>query len=232
MTTNHFINQLGVATDFTSRQSRFDSLSILSRQSVLAILLLCLTLGVGRAWSTELTAYTLTPASGSNNSYAGHCDIDIVDDVADKTITWYLEGNSQQQPWRIGVAKKTAAGSTTRSLYSKNAISENITKVIVTHGAKSGMTAVTLTLNVYSTAAKAETGGTGDISSVSVTYADNTTMTFNRPEGHNWAGKYFRFDYGLTWTKNNNDPQFIRFSSAVFKYNSCTALASINGSFF
>ena len=33
MTTNHFINQLGVATDFTSRQSRFDSLSILSRQS-------------------------------------------------------------------------------------------------------------------------------------------------------------------------------------------------------
>ena len=230
MTTNHFINQLGVATDFTSRQSRFDSLSILSRQSVLAILLLCLTLGVGRAWSTELTAYTLTPASGSNNSYAGHCDIDIVDDVADKTITWYLEGNSQQQPWRIGVAKKTAAGSTTRSLYSKNAISENITKVIVTHGAKSGMTAVTLTLNVYSTAAKAETGGTGDISSVSVTYADNTTMTFNRPEGHNWAGKYFRFDYGLTWTKNNNDPQFIRFSSAVFKYNSCTALASINGS--
>jgi len=230
MTTNHFINLLGVATDFTSRQSRFDSLSILSRQSALAILLLCLTLGVGRAWSTELTAYTLTPASGSNNSYAGHCDIDIVDDVADKTITWYLEGNSQQQPWRIGVAKKTAAGSTTRSLYSKNAISENITKVIVTHGAKSGMTAVTLTLNVYSTAAKAETGGTGDISSVSVTYADNTTMTFNRPEGHNWAGKYFRFDYGLTWTKNNNDPQFIRFSSAVFKYYSCTALASINGS--
>lgn len=53
MITNHFINQLGVATDFTSRQSRFDSLSIVSRQSVLAILLLCLTLGVGNAWGAN-----------------------------------------------------------------------------------------------------------------------------------------------------------------------------------
>ena len=43
----------GIGSDFTSRQSRSDSLSIVSRQSVLAILLLCLTLGVGTAWGTE-----------------------------------------------------------------------------------------------------------------------------------------------------------------------------------
>ena len=63
MTTNHFINQLGVATDFTSRQSRFDSLSILYRQSVLrtylqrlaSILLLVLTVGVGNVWGTAAT---------------------------------------------------------------------------------------------------------------------------------------------------------------------------------
>ena len=202
--------------------------------SVLAILL---TLGVWNAWGVEATAYTLTPASGSNNSYANDCDIDITDASVSKTITWTLEGNSQQQPWRIGVAKKAAAGSTTRALYSKTAISENITKVVVTHGEKSGLTEVTLTLNVYSTAAKAETGGDGDISSVSVTYADNTTMTFNRPAGHNWAGRYYRFDYGLTWTYSTS-AQYVAFSNAVFKYESasCTenpsiGAASLNGSF-
>lgn len=200
----------------------------------LIILCLLVTAGVGSIWGTEETAYTLTPANGSNNSYDGSCDIDLTNNS--KTITWHLEGNSQQQPWRIGVKKKTAAGSNTRTLYSQTAISENITKVVVTHGAKSGLTAVSVTLRVYSTAAKAETGGDGDISNVSVTYADNTTMTFNRPTGHNWTGRFYRFDYGLTWSYNKNDPQFIRFTSAVFKYESGTSVtlskaATSNGSF-
>ena len=70
MTTNHFINQLGVATDFTSRQSLFDSLSILSRQSVLAILVVCLTvLGAGKAWGAETVTWTISGvATGANGA--------------------------------------------------------------------------------------------------------------------------------------------------------------------
>ena len=181
--------------------------------------LLMAVLSIGQVWGAPAIAYTLTPASGSNNSYASACDIAIEDEDNDVTITWNLTGNSQMQPWRIGVAKKTAEGSATRSLYSKQAISENITNVVVSHSAKSGFTTVAVTLNVYSTAAKAEAGGTGDISSVSVTYADNTTMTFNRPSGHNWEGRFFRFDYDLTWSYSSS-AQYIAFASAVFNYES------------
>ena len=40
------------------RSSRFDSVSTPCRCRVLAILLLCLTLGVGNAWGTETVVYS------------------------------------------------------------------------------------------------------------------------------------------------------------------------------
>ena len=58
MTNKFLLNLLGFNPDLTSRQSRVDSVSILSRQSVLAILMLCLTLGVGNAWGTETVVYS------------------------------------------------------------------------------------------------------------------------------------------------------------------------------
>lgn len=64
----HLLHSLGSI----SRQSRFDSVSILSRQSVLPILLLFLTLGFGRVWAGEttytFTAKTWTATSGGSNA--------------------------------------------------------------------------------------------------------------------------------------------------------------------
>ena len=189
------------------------------------MMLTCILLSINQVLATEEVAYTLTAAAtGSNssphNSYGDAATGWSCTDANDVTISWAVIGNSYMVPWRIGVKKGTTAGSNTRYIYSETAISQNITKVIVTHGAKSGFTAVSVTLRVYSTAAKAATGGDGDISNVSVAYADNTTMTFNRPTGHNWTGRFYRLDYDLTWSYKKNDPQYILFSSAVFKYES------------
>ena len=190
----------------------------------LAMMLTCILLSFNQVLATEEVAYTLTAAAtGSNgsphNSYGDAATGWSCTDANDVTISWAVIGNSYMVPWRIGGGKNTSGTNTNRYIYSQTSISENITKVIVTHGSKSNMTVNSVTLNVYSTAGKAATGGTGDISSVSVTYVDNGDMTFNRPAGHNWAGRFFRIDYDLTWTSSNS-AKYILFSSAVFKYES------------
>lgn len=190
----------------------------------LVTIILLLSLGITNAWGTEEVAYTLTAAatggnSSPHNSYNDAATGWSCTDANDVTIDWSVIGNSYMVPWRIGGGKNTSGTNTNRYIYSQTAITENITKVVVTHGSKSNMTVNSVTLNVYSTAAKAVTGGTGDISSVSVTYVDNGNMTFSRPAGHNWAGRFFRIDYDLTWTSSKS-AKYILFSSAVFKYES------------
>ena len=59
---------------------------------LVSILVLVLTVGVGNVWGAEEVVYTLKPASGTNNSYAENCDVEI------DGITWNLTGNSQTQP--------------------------------------------------------------------------------------------------------------------------------------
>ena len=56
MKTNFLLNLMGRQESPKGKQhSRFDSVSLVSRQSVLAIILLCLTLGVGNAWGETVT---------------------------------------------------------------------------------------------------------------------------------------------------------------------------------
>ena len=71
------------------------SYTILTAALVL-LAFLALPMGMKGQTRTEVVAYTLEPVAGSNNSYAGNCDITIDE------ITWNLTGNSQQIPWRIG----------------------------------------------------------------------------------------------------------------------------------
>ena len=69
--------------------------------------------------------YTLEPAIGSNNSYAGNCDITI------EGITWNLTGNSTMLPWRIGGKNLTGVD---RAVYSKTAMESAVSKVVLTTG--------------------------------------------------------------------------------------------------
>lgn len=148
----------------------------------------------------EGVVYTLTPASGSNNSYAGNCDI-IIDG-----ITWNLTGNSTMQPWRIGGNSIT---NTDRALYSKTAISENISKIEITHGAASSITVNSMTVIVSKNA-----DFSSPVSTLTPSFAANSTMTVNRPDGKDWSNCYYKFVYNVTVSGSSN--KFIQFSEAVF----------------
>ena len=149
---------------------------------------------------TETDVYTLTPASGSNNGYAGNCDITI------DGITWNLTGNSTMQPWRLG--GKSLDG-VDRELYSKTAISDNITKIEVEHGAASGITVNSATLIVSQNDDFSE-----PVSTVSFDFVASAKTTIERPEGADWSSCYYKFVYNLTVSGTSN--KFIEFTGAVF----------------
>ena len=149
---------------------------------------------------TEVVAYTLEPATGSNNSYTGNCDITIDD------ITWNLTGNSQQIPWRIG--GKSISG-VDRALYSKTAISDNISKIEVTHGAASS-----ITVNSWTVIVSENADFSDPVSTLTPTFAANTTTTIIRPNDADWSNCYYKFVYNVTVSGSSN--KFLEFTEAVF----------------
>ena len=152
------------------------------------------------AHAEDLAVYTLTPAAGSNNSYAGNCDVAI------NGVTWNIEGNSTMNPWRLGGKSITGVD---RSVYSKNAVSaENITKVELTVGTANSITVNSLHLNV-GTAEKGK-----DISSIEGAFVASSTITFTRPEGADWSNAYFDFTFNVTNTVNSN--KYVQFTEAKF----------------
>jgi hypothetical protein len=148
----------------------------------------------------EVVAYTLTPASGSNNNYASNCDITI------NGITWNLTGNSTFQPWRIGGKSLTNED---RTLYSKTALSDNITKMEVTHGTASG-----ITVNSWTVIVATNDDFSTVVSTLTPTFEASTTTTITRPEGADWTGCYYKFVYNVTVSGTSN--KFLQFTEAKF----------------
>lgn len=144
--------------------------------------------------------YTLTPASGSNNSYAGNCDIDI------DGITWNLTGNSQQIPWRIG--GKSLSG-VNRELYSKTALNKSITSIEITHGAASSITVNSMTVIVSENA-----DFSSPVSTLTPSFVASSTVTVNRPDGKDWSNCYYKIVYNVTVSGSSN--KFVEFSEAKF----------------
>ncbi len=159
-----------------------------------------LALGVGNAWAEETVVYTLTPASGSNNSYANNCDITISD------ITWNLTGNSQTQPWRIGGKSLTKAE---RTLYSKTAMQHKVTKVEVSHG-----TASSITVNSFKLIVASDADFSNVISTVDGTFKASSTATLECPTEADWSNAYYKFVYNVTVSSTSN--KYLQFSEAKF----------------
>lgn len=163
-----------------------------------AMLLACTT------FATEAVCYTLTPASGTNNSYTGNCDITI------DGITWNLTGNSTVQPWRIGgkASNSSTPLTTDRTLYSKTVLNQDITKIVVTHGAASSITVNSFTLLVAGNA------DFSDAVSYDGTFVANSTSTFTCPEDADWSNKYYKFVYNVSVSVTSN--KYIEFTKAEF----------------
>ena len=195
----------------------------------LLVSLVLLALGVGNAWGTDYElVYTLTPASGSNNAYANACDVSLTNNG--QTISWNITGNSQQQPWRIGGKNIT---NVSRAVYSKNAITGNITKIEIKHGDKVGITVNSMSVIVST----AQNGGGTVISSLTPEYVDNGTVTITVPTGKDWTDRYYKIVYNVTNT-STKDNGYVKFAEAKFYRTaaSCSTdpsigTASLNGTF-
>ena len=162
---------------------------------------------VGVAWADEELAYTLQPASGTNNSYANNCNIEI------DGITWNLTGNSTIQPWRIG--GKSLSG-VDRELYSKTAIEDNITKIEVTHG-----NASSITINSWTLVVASDASFNSVVSTLTPTFTANATATITRPDGVDWSGCYYKFIYNVTVSGSSN--KFVEFTQAKFYKDAASA---------
>ena len=152
-------------------------------------------------WGQEqVVTYTLTPANGTNNSYTQNCDIEI------GGITWNLTGNSQMNPWRIGGKSLTNVD---RTLYSKTAISDNITKIEVTHGEASS-----ITINSWTVIVATDADFTSVVSTLTADFQANKTTTINRPDGADWSNCYYKFVYNVSVSGGTN--KFLEFTEAKF----------------
>ncbi len=154
------------------------------------------------AWGADIVAYTLTPATGSNNSYAENCDVEI------NGITWNLTGNSTMLPWRLGGKSIT---DTYRDIYSKTAISDKITKIEVTNGTNSGSISVGEIRLIVSTA---QNGGGTVKSTLTTSYSASSTATFACPTGVDWSNCYYKISYKITVSGGSN--KYVEFSNAKF----------------
>ena len=159
-------------------------------------------LGIGQVWAAEQVAYTLTPAAGSNNSYTGNCDVAI------SGITWNVTGNASLTPWRIG---GKSLSSVNRTVFSKTAMSDAITKVELKVGAASSITVNSLKLIVAS-----NSDFSTQIDEVSQTFTANSTITFTptSPTTEWTTGAYYKFVFNVSVSGTSN--KFVEFSEAKF----------------
>lgn len=148
---------------------------------------------------TPVLKYTLTPASGTNNSYAKNCDIEI------DNITWNLTGNSQMNPWRIG---GNSLSGVDRTLYSKTALGFNISSIEITHGAAS------ITVNSMTVIVASDANFNTVVATLTPTFAANSTVTVERPEGKDWSNCYYKIVYNVTVSGSSN--KYLEFTNAKF----------------
>ncbi len=157
------------------------------------------------AWADDIAFYTLDTTSdlqGSNNSYAGNCDVKSGD------ITWNFTGHTQMNPWRIGGKSIT---NTDRTVYTKTAMGAAITKLDLTLSNGSGITLNSLKLTVASDASFSTVLDEVTLSNVKFDGVNTVTPT----PGKTWAkDAYYKFTFNVTVSGSSN--KYIGFNKVVF----------------
>ena len=166
----------------------------------------------------DISLYTLDTETnkpkGSNNSYTSNCDITVNKKV------WNLEGNSQENPWRIGGKSENCKDGADRKLTGKSSIEGTVKEIVITVGADSG-TSITVnksTLKVFNVNPTSD--GAKSICDKEFTYAkhsdtgDNTISIINDTD-IKWTNCYYQFIFNVTVTVGSN--KFIAISKIEFK---------------
>ena len=117
-------------------------------------------------------------------------------------------GNSNQSPWRLGGKESNCSG-VDRDVHSNTAISDNISKIEITHGTASNITVNSMTVIVSKNSDFSE-----PVSTLTPEFVASDVVTVTRPEGKDWSNCYYKFVYNLSVSGNSN--RFVLFSGAVF----------------
>ena len=159
---------------------------------------------VGSMWATEDVAYSLEPYStGTDQTSTGYANAATatVDD-----IRWKVTGNSNQVPWRIG---GNSISNVDRPIYSLDVITDNISKIVVTHGAADNITVNSMTVIVST-----NSDFSNPVSTLTPEFVASDNVIINRPEGKDWSNCYYKIVYNVT--KSGSGNKFIVFSGATF----------------
>ena len=152
-------------------------------------------LGMRGQTRTEEVVYTLDGTiTGGTNGYATESEI------TQNGMTWMVTGNTTINPWRIG--GKNLSG-VDRPLYSTSAMSDNITKVVITNGSATA-TVNSMTLYVSSSA------DFSNPTTVTGSFSAGSTTTFERPAAADWTSKYFKLVYNITTGSSNQYAQLVK----------------------
>ncbi len=190
------------------------------------LLLFALIVGSGTMWADDNYTLVYTLSSETTNSASASSAYNDSYDLEINNITWNVKGNTSLSPWRIGGKKATInseTGTGDRPLYSKGTISDNVAKIVITHGnSTSDITVNSVTLIVST----AQDGGGTVISSLSGSYTNNTTTTFNRPDNADWTGRYYKIVYNVTNTTATQ--KYLLFSKAEFYKSGNSSVTELN----
>lgn len=169
--------------------------------------LLMAVLSIGQVWAAEQVAYTLAVASTGGNS-SPHNSYTAAATTTISGIEWSVLGNSNQSPWRLGGKESNCSG-VDRDVHSNTAISDNISKIEITHG-----TASNITVNSMTVIVSKNSDFSSPVSTLTPEFVASDVVTVTRPEGKDWSNCYFKFVYNLSVSGNSN--KFVQFSGAVF----------------
>lgn len=156
---------------------------------------MCVLAGISAMAQSELL-YTLEPVKGSNNAYASNCDVEI------NNVTWNVEGNSQQLPWRLGGKNLNGVE---RAVTGKNAIIGDMTKVVLTTGD------ISLTVNkatlVYANNEEFNNATSVEIENLTANAEHEIMLTAP-------SGSFYKFVFNVT--NSTKDNKFVGFAKAEF----------------
>ena len=162
----------------------------------------------GSMMAGALELYTLDATDsgnqGTNNSYAGDCDIAV------GVITWNVTGNSTMSPWRIGGKNLNGVD---REVYSKTAFSSALDSIVLEIGAASSVT-----INSIKLTHSLNADFTSGTELTAATKAPNSSIKF-APAGGFPANSYFKVTFNVTITAksgNNYQNKFIEFKKLHF----------------
>ena len=154
------------------------------------------------------TLDTTGSLKGSNNSFAGNCDI------TSGGVTWNVTGNTQMNPWRVGGKNLSAID---REVYTKTAFAKSVSEVKLTVGTADSITVNSLKLIVASTA-----DFNTIISTVPATFAASSTISFV-PETGSWSNAFYKFVFNVSVSSGSSN-KFVQFSKVEFYEDAATGV--------